>query len=109
LVNIYKAFGERLRSIRKAKGLTQEEVAERGGINPKYYGAIERGQINVTLKTMDNLASVLGVKLGELFSFDLLPNEKEKEEVMVNIISLLRHASKDKLRRLNLFLSKVFR
>lgn len=42
-------IGERIRQIRKAKGLTQEELAEKAGINASYMGTVERGDRNISI------------------------------------------------------------
>ena len=106
--DIQKSLGQKLRAIRKAKGLTQEQVADKGGMNFKYYGAIERGEINVTLKTVSNLARILNVRMGDLFAFDLSTQDKEKAEVIARVAQLMKKGSKDQVKRLNVFLKEVF-
>jgi len=69
LSNIQKQFGNRIRDLRLAKGLSQEELAFRAGIHRTYLGGIERGERNPALKNMAAIARALGVKLSELFSF----------------------------------------
>jgi transcriptional regulator with XRE-family HTH domain len=108
MADIQKAFGERLRAIRKSKGLTQEELAEKGEINFKYYGAIERGEVNITLKTIAGLAKILDVKINELFAFDLLLQQKEKTEIIARITQILKRGDKDQIKRLKIFLDEVF-
>lgn len=107
--DIQKAFGERLRALRRDKKLTQEQAAEKGGINPKYYGAVERGEINITLKTIASLARVLDVEIGEIFAFDLGIQKEEKSEIIAKTTQILKAGSKDQIKRLNLFLKEVFR
>jgi transcriptional regulator with XRE-family HTH domain len=67
-------FGRRVRSLRKAQGLTQQELADRAGVNYKYLGAVERGEENPSLKIMSGIAAGLKVELRDLF-------ELEHEEV----------------------------
>lgn len=107
--DIQKSLGQKLRAIRKAKGLTQEQVADKGGMNFKYYGAIERGEINVTMKTVSNLARILNVRMGDLFAFDLSAQDKDKAEVIARMAQLMKKGSKDQVKRLNVFLKEVFR
>lgn len=109
--NICKQFGNRLRAIRKANGFTQEMLAEKGSINPKYYGSIERGEVNVTLKTIRNLTFILGVKLRELFRFDL-PNKsvsEKEEEVIVLINKIIMEKNEEKIRKLKVFLKEILK
>ena len=66
-----RVLGRRLKALRKRAAMTQEELAERAGINPKYISGIERGRENPTLDTLLRLARELGVQPVELFDFDL--------------------------------------
>ena len=55
-----------LRALRLARGWSQEKMAERCGLHRTYVGAIERGERNVTLETLNALALALGVPAAEL-------------------------------------------
>jgi transcriptional regulator with XRE-family HTH domain len=55
-----------VRALRKARGWSQDEFADRSGIHRADVGAIERGERNITLHTMRILADTLGVKIMEL-------------------------------------------
>src|SRR3989338_9606528 len=70
-------LGKRIQSIREKKGLTQEQMEERTGVNTKYISAVERGQKNVTIKTLEKLAAGLDVELYQLF---LITEEIRSEE-----------------------------
>jgi transcriptional regulator with XRE-family HTH domain len=60
------AFGERVRSARLARGLSQEELAEAAGLHRTYVGSAERGLRNVSLQNILRLAKALDVRPGEL-------------------------------------------
>jgi len=62
------AFGARVRALRRAQGLSQEELAHRVGVHPTYLGGIERGERNPALKNIGQLARALGVSMAELFT-----------------------------------------
>ncbi|MEW6652304.1 MAG: helix-turn-helix transcriptional regulator [Bacteroidota bacterium] len=53
------ALGEQIRHERKSKGLSQEELAARAGVDRSYMGGIERGERNVSFITLVKLASCL--------------------------------------------------
>ncbi|WP_283787044.1 helix-turn-helix domain-containing protein [Bermanella sp. WJH001] len=53
------AFGERVRQIRKEKGLSQEALADLAGIDRSYMGHIERGDQNITLTKIFQIAKAL--------------------------------------------------
>ena len=59
-------FGDRVRTLRKAKGLSQEQLAERTGLHRTYIGGIERGERNVSLINIVRLANALEVSPSDL-------------------------------------------
>lgn len=59
-------FGDRVRMLRKAQNLSQEQLAERSGLHRNYIGGIERGERNVALLNILRLAKALGVTPSEL-------------------------------------------
>lgn len=63
-------FGARLRQVRLANNLTQEELAAKSGLEFSQIGRIERGLINTSISTVFTLAKTLGVDVRELFNFD---------------------------------------
>jgi XRE family transcriptional regulator, regulator of sulfur utilization len=67
--NLEKKFGAKLAYLRKNKKLSQMKLAEIVDMNFNYIGQIERGEANVTIKTMKNLAKALDVDLKTLFDF----------------------------------------
>ena len=66
---IQKQFGERVRELRRARGLSQEELAFKAGVHRTYLGGIEQGTRNPALNNIAAIAKALGVSLPELFSF----------------------------------------
>jgi len=68
MVSIYKKFGERVRELRKEKGLSQEELAEKVKVDVRTIVAIETGKRNPTFKTIDKIAKSLKIKSKELLS-----------------------------------------
>ncbi|HAW5596710.1 helix-turn-helix domain-containing protein [Escherichia coli] len=63
------AFGERVRQIRKEKGLSQEALADLAGIDRSYMGHIERGDQNITLTKIYQISEALGVSVSDLISY----------------------------------------
>ena len=62
-----KSFGERVRKLRKVKGLSQEALALACDLDRTYIGGIERGERNVSLINIQRIADALGVPVRELF------------------------------------------
>lgn len=64
-------LGKNVKSIRLQRELTQVEVAVEGGINPNYYGKIERGKIkNITLDTLFRIKKAYHISWKELLAPD---------------------------------------
>jgi transcriptional regulator with XRE-family HTH domain len=64
--NLRAVLAANLRRIRKARGLTQEVLADMAGINKKTPSAIERGQYAATVDVIEKLAKALEVDEAEL-------------------------------------------
>ena len=65
--SIVITFGERVRELRKEKGLSQEELADKADVHRTYVGMIERGEKNITIVNIQKIAKALGVGIRELF------------------------------------------
>ena len=61
------ALGAKIRTIRQAKGFSQEAFAAEAGLGRSYYGGIERGERNVAALNLMHIAKILDVEVGELF------------------------------------------
>jgi transcriptional regulator with XRE-family HTH domain len=57
--NLAVKVGEKIRSIRKKKGFSQESLALHAKLDRSYMGRIERGEANITLEMLYQLAKVL--------------------------------------------------
>jgi len=60
-------FGDRVRELRLAAGMSQEDLAEASGLHRTYVSSLERGQRNVGLDNIVALASALKIEPAELF------------------------------------------
>lgn len=64
-----KEFGKHLRKLRLDKNISQEALANDAGIGKNQVGLIERGEVNVTLCTIKNLAKNLDVTPKDMLDF----------------------------------------
>jgi len=60
-------FGKRVRELRKERGWSQEEFADRCGLDRTYVSGIERGVRNPTLEIIGMISSGLNVEICILF------------------------------------------
>ena len=69
LTSLYSAVGARIKELRVASGLTQEQLSDRSGVSRRYIVQIERMGLNLTLELLHQLAKALGLKLQDLVNF----------------------------------------
>lgn len=67
-------FGSRLRSLRQAREISQERLAELAGLHRTYIGGVERGERNISLINLAAIAEALGLSLSALMEGIDLPN-----------------------------------
>jgi len=66
-MDVRQTIGWNLRRLRVAKGLSQERLALAAEIDRSYVGRVERGAENVTVSTLEALATALEVHVSALF------------------------------------------
>ena len=64
-----KKFGLNLRELRKARGVSQEQLAGDTGFELSQIGRFERGEINTSISHVAAIAKALKIKPEELFQF----------------------------------------
>jgi transcriptional regulator with XRE-family HTH domain len=66
--DLLTAFGVAVRAMRRARGWSQEEFADRIGLHRTYIGDIERGERNLSLVNIGRIAAALDVSLSALMT-----------------------------------------
>ncbi len=64
--DINRFVGERIRTIRRKKGITQDQLAELSGLNRVHLYRLESGRQSMTLNTLKIIADTLGVRVCDL-------------------------------------------
>ena len=62
LGGLHAVIAANVRRLRKARGVSQEALADQCGYHRTYVGGIERGERNITIATLEALAGALGVE-----------------------------------------------
>ncbi|MDQ0110942.1 helix-turn-helix domain-containing protein [Paenibacillus harenae] len=70
---ISKLIGENIRSHRKRRGLSQEQLALRAEINASYMGQVERGEKNPTIDVLAKISAALQTPLEHIVNVDSMP------------------------------------
>lgn len=82
----YYAIGQRIRKIRKAHDLSQEELAEKIGISTTHMSHIETGNTKLSLPVFVDLAAALEVRTDELLHDE---NAMERSTALGEIVGTL--------------------
>lgn len=87
---IMQIVGERIRSLRKERRLSQEELAHLASLHPTYIGQIERAEKQtITLESLFNITNALGITL-EVFFKHIQPSKSEDNFVLSKIVTRLQ-------------------
>lgn len=107
---ILVVVGERVRDIRKKRGLSQEELGEKAGFHFSYIGGLERAEKNITLLNLEKIANALEVHVFDLVNYSeylqVEQNEKDKllNELIINMVSM----KVSDLNKVKLLISQLF-
>lgn len=97
---IYNLLGKRIREERTKLNLTQEQLAEKVDISTSYVGQIERGERNISLDTLVNVANILGVTIDFLLQDSIKFQQDNISSQIEQIIS--KRTLKEKLMALDI-------
>lgn len=79
----YYEIGQRIRKFRKAKNLSQEQLAEKVGISVTHLSHIETGNTKLSLQVFVDIANQLSVQTDELLNeLSQINNTKIKQDIM---------------------------
>lgn len=67
--DVKRQFGESVRKLRKAAGLSQEELADLAELDRSYVGCVERGERNLSIENVCRLAKAMGVSPSDFFTW----------------------------------------
>ncbi|MCR4430980.1 MAG: helix-turn-helix domain-containing protein [Tepidanaerobacteraceae bacterium] len=96
-------IGSRLKQLRKAKGLTALELAEKIDITREHLSAVENNMKSISLITLQKICDVLGITLAEFFS----AGENTLSPEYMELINNAKVLTKKQLKILNEFLKAL--
>lgn len=91
----YYEIGQRIRKIRKAQGLSQENLAEMIGISTTHMSHIETGNTKLSLSVFVDIADALEVNTDDLLSREA---QESKRSSLTHIAGLLENCSAQEVR-----------
>lgn len=83
--------GERIKEIRKEKGMTQKDLAKKIGVSPSAVNKFEK-QICLRRKTLNKIADALEVPVSQIF--EEVPEETETEKILSDILIIQKELEK---------------
>lgn len=96
--DVKELFGLRVRELRKRLNLSQEELAEKVKISPKYMSRIEMGHQFPSTEILSKLADVLDIEIRDFFEYEhTVGNVRDLKKTLATIID---EADEEKLRLL---------
>ena len=101
-------FGKKIQTIRKARGLSQEALAERAGISAQYVSNIERGKENPTLDMLFLLCDALKVVFAEMCDYEPIA-QMDRRRLEGVLRELLKTAQPEQLKTAVKVLKAVLR
>ncbi len=89
--DIKKLLGKKIKSLRKSKGLSQLEFAEKIDISLNGLGTIETGKGFLTADTLEKILKVLNIEPTELFSFGNIENEQQLYDSIIRLLDNIKN------------------
>lgn len=113
MTELRKQIGTRIRAIRNTKGLTQQKLADIASLDYRYIGALERGERNFSIDTLEKVLIALNVSISELmFSKEhVTKDETIRQEAIDEFVALTSGLNEKQigiLRRVSKEVSRAF-
>lgn len=96
-MNKVNSIGNKIREVRKSIGLTQEQLAEKAGIDNKHLSKIENGLHLPTYKTLEKIYEAFEININDI----KIPNKiiENKNSIFLKSIEILNSAKNEKERK----------
>ncbi|MDP1989478.1 MAG: helix-turn-helix transcriptional regulator [Syntrophales bacterium] len=78
MADVKRLIGDRIRQLRKEKGLSQEKLGYESELHYTHIGSIERGEKNWSIDTLIKVAKGLNVEVADLFNFPIPPADVKR-------------------------------
>lgn len=107
--NLKEKLGKKVKNLRKEAGLTQSDLAERVGVSDNYIGRLERGQLWISSRNLENLMAVFHLSPEKFFDFSERISEDEFSRLLDRLVALMKTRTRNDLKSLYDFLRKTWR
>lgn len=97
-----KAIGQKIRAIRRARGLSSVEVAELAGLSQSTISNFENGNRPITLETLQKICCALDIDIADLFLQEDLPPE------LIRLLSVAKQLTSEEANHLVSMFESIF-
>jgi XRE family transcriptional regulator, regulator of sulfur utilization len=107
--HVRKTLGERLRNLRKDRGLSQQRLGRRSNLSGKFIGEVERGEKSVSVDSLYHVSVALDVPLSSLTDTDRVRRKGGSRAEVEKLIALVSGPRKpEQIRRAYQVLKAMF-
>lgn len=107
LIFDFRAIGNKLLSIRKKAGLTQNEVAEAAGLSDRTYADIERGSVNMRIETILRICKALHITPDDVLTEENISLTEQQTELLEQLNACSPKEKETALRLLSVYLQSL--
>lgn len=104
MANFTEKLGSRIREVRKAKGFSQEKLAEKANISTKYLGEVERGESSISAVLLNDISLALNVSISELMQHD---HKDDSELLKKEVTKYINSANPDTIQKIYFFIKNI--
>lgn len=101
-----KLLGNRIKSLRVQKGLSQDKFGELSGMNGKYLGEVERGNSNISITNLSKISDVLEVPFLSLLN---TKHEQDRAKLVKELHQMIDDADDTQIKIIYRVLEAVIR
>lgn len=109
LSNIRIILGNTIRNLRNEHGWSQDELAHKIGVYQSHIGKIERGEVNVTIDSLEKLVNAFGISFEELFRAIQLTSDSKDTSVSIGILNKLSERNINEQKRILKILDELLK
>ena len=106
-INLQSFIGNRVRLIRKQKGLSQQQLSEKAGVGIDYISNLETKGSNIKIDTLEKILKALTITPSELFESRIAPQNPQLEHLADQLAELPKTSQEQLLEAFQLLIKAV--
>lgn len=107
VTDLQSLIGTKIRLLRRAKNMTQHELAEKAGLIDSYVGGVERGERNISLKTLEKIMHGLEASPSDLLTLASNDQDESRQELISKFITGTSTLTKEQIESVNRIITEV--